>query len=508
MARSWQERAAAKQQAARDKIPPEWRLSTSFLEKINASEHEPTDLFASDAIRQSGILSSREIDLTESYSAKALVDKLASGFVSAEDVTLAFSKRAAIAQQLDSYNIKGVQSTIGYVSFLDREPAAENSVVVDMLLKLGAVLYVKTNIPQTMMVADSDNNIFGRTLNPHRTSLTAGGSSGGEGALVALRGSLIGVATDIAGSIRIPALCCGIYGFRPTSGRVPYGGVTWHGLPGHPGILATAGPLTTSLEDTELFLTAVLDAEPWRYDSTTHAVPWQTTDVTSLPLRIGVLAEDPKWPLHPPVRRAIRDAADLLQSAGHTIVPLSQDPSTAAGTGLDLSLEYLSLDTSQTSIRYVNESGEPAINSLKVLGLDNPPTDKPPYSIQDLAALDLKRVQYGNSWRRLLSDLELDIVLAPSAQNTAVPHDTYGLFPYTVMWNLLDYPAAVIPFSQVSKILDPSPVAFEAPARGPAYDPEALDGMPCAVQIIAPRFHDEKCLAASKIIDSILHKRQ
>lgn len=267
--------------------------------------------------------------------------------------------------------------------------------------------------------------------------MTAGGSTGGEGALVALRGSLIGVGTDIAGSIRIPALCCGIYGFRPTTGRVPYGGIVHHNLPGHPGILATAGPLTTSLEDTELFITSVVSAEPWKYDSTTHAIPWRSPGALDS-LRVGVLAEDPKWPLHPPVRRAIDDAVKLLENAGHTVTRLSHCASTSAGMGLDLSLEYFSLDDSNASLRYIQDGDEPAINALKVLGLDQPPPNQKKYSIQDLAELDLKRLKYGDAWRQQFTDLDLDILIAPGAQNTAVPHDTYGLFPYTVMWNLLD----------------------------------------------------------------------
>ena len=67
-----------------------------------------------------------------------------------------------------------------------------------MLLDLGAVLYCKTNVPQTMMSADSENNLFGRTLNPANIKLTAGGSSGGEGALIAMRGSVLGIGTDVS----------------------------------------------------------------------------------------------------------------------------------------------------------------------------------------------------------------------------------------------------------------------------------------------------------------------
>lgn len=122
----------------------------------------------------------------------------------------------------DSFNIKGHQSTVGYAKFLAIPVSKTNSPLIDMLLDAGAVLYVKTNIPQTMMTGDSENNIFGRTLNPHNTLLTAGGSSGGEGALVSFRGSVLGVGTDIAGSIRIPALCCGIYGFITYSRSSPF----------------------------------------------------------------------------------------------------------------------------------------------------------------------------------------------------------------------------------------------------------------------------------------------
>ena len=87
----------------------------------------------------------------------------------------------------DMFNYVGVASTSGYVSFLDNPLPKSNSPLVDILLGLGAILYCKTNIPQTMMTGDSQTNIFGRTLNPHKLSLGAGGSSGGEGALVAIR---------------------------------------------------------------------------------------------------------------------------------------------------------------------------------------------------------------------------------------------------------------------------------------------------------------------------------
>jgi amidase len=109
----------------------------------------------------------------------------------------------------DTFKIRGTDSSIG-IAGLAFKPAESNSALVDILLGAGAVLYCKTNVPQTLMALDSDNWLFGRLRNPRNGDVTAGGSSGGEGALIAMRGSVLGVGTDVGGSIRIPAMCNGL----------------------------------------------------------------------------------------------------------------------------------------------------------------------------------------------------------------------------------------------------------------------------------------------------------
>ena len=91
---------------------------------------------------------------------------------------------------------------------------------LQVLKKQGAIPFVKTNVPQTMISWDTSNPIFGATVNPHRSDRGVGGSSGGEAALIGGDGSLLGVGGDIGGSIRIPCHLCGIYGFKPTVGRI------------------------------------------------------------------------------------------------------------------------------------------------------------------------------------------------------------------------------------------------------------------------------------------------
>jgi amidase len=80
---------------------------------------------------------------------------------------------------------------------LANDPAKKNSPLVDILKDAGAVIYVKTNVPTAMMIAETVNNLFGRTLNPMNRSLTSGGSSGGESALITFKGSPLGVGSDI-----------------------------------------------------------------------------------------------------------------------------------------------------------------------------------------------------------------------------------------------------------------------------------------------------------------------
>lgn len=121
----------------------------------------------------------------------------------------------------DQFNVKGQDSTIGYVARVNY-PATKNSAIVESILQQGGIFYCKTTVPQTVMTADTVSNLFGRTLNPVNSNIIPSGSSGGEAALLACHGSLIGIGTDTGGSIRNPAAACELYGLKPSSGRVSY----------------------------------------------------------------------------------------------------------------------------------------------------------------------------------------------------------------------------------------------------------------------------------------------
>jgi amidase len=251
---NWREHAAKKKQSTLDAIPKEWRFDAAKY----AGQKNVIDI-----PRQTGILSDKDIEITEIDDANQLAAKLADGSYTAVDVTTAYLKRAAVAHQLvnceqkasnehaliscssrstglteffperalaqakkldeyrqkngktvgplhgvpislkDQFDIKGMELTMGYASYLGRI-SPENACLVDLLEAAGAVLYVRTNIPQTLMIGDTFNHVFGRTDNPWQRELSPGGSSGGEGALVALKGSICGVVSRESATCLVP----------------------------------------------------------------------------------------------------------------------------------------------------------------------------------------------------------------------------------------------------------------------------------------------------------------
>jgi amidase len=312
---------------------------------------------------------------------------------------------------------------------------------------------VKTNIPQTLMVfplitsllkpanesqtADTHNNIFGRVLNPYRLCLTAGGSSGGEGALSALHGSVLGVGTDIAGSIRIPAFCNGVTGFKPTARRIPYSGQTGPGRPGRFGILASAGPICHSIADAQYFMANVLDHDCWTLDEGVVSVLWREMGARfeGKNLRIGVIGEDVQFPLLPPMARIYAEVEKKVSAAGHTLIHL-QLPANNLYTTTITAVKSFSQDPSSVPFQHIAASGEPIIPSI--------PTTFPPElagykpTLDGVFDLNVEIAKVQKFWREIWVGNELDAVIMPVHQGTPPKHDEYGGPPYTVLANLLD----------------------------------------------------------------------
>ena len=220
------------------------------------------------------------------------------------------------------------------------------------------------------------------------------------------------------------------------------------------------------------------------------------------------MAEDPAFPLHPPVKRALAAAAKALEAQGHEIVPIPVAQAHVAD-GLALAFGYFMLDS--TGIKNVLDSGEPMVPSVeqsmetfrnfKSSFLDDCENTQGIYRV---AALNCKREIIQEDWRKLWKDHKLDGVIGPAAQNTAIPHDTYGLPPYTLFLNVLDYPACIVPVGKASADLDSEPLVMGPGQNGPNYDPKATHGAPTAIQVFTNKMRDEECLQVATVVDECL----
>ncbi|XP_067368381.1 fatty-acid amide hydrolase 1 isoform X2 [Channa argus] len=222
----------------------------------------------------------------------------------------------------ENFAYKNHDSSCGVVIHLD-QPAEKDSVLVEVLKSQGAIPFVKTNIPQGLLSYDCSNPIYGQTVNPHNHQKTSGGSSGGEGALIGGGGSLLGIGSDIGGSIRIPASFCGICGFKPTPGRLSLRGMSSI-YRGQKSVLSSPGPMARDVDSLALCMQALLCEHMFYLDPTVPPMPFnQQIYHSSKPLRIGYLVDDGYTQPTPSMARGIREVKALLEQAGHTLVPYS-----------------------------------------------------------------------------------------------------------------------------------------------------------------------------------------
>ncbi|KAF2274216.1 amidase [Westerdykella ornata] len=562
MTPTWLNQASTKRGETLNKIPASWHLPEGSTSHITEDSTDSV-LYIPAA---SGILTERELQITERHDATNLVTMMRSRVYTCEEVVTAFCKRAAIAHQVvnclteimfeeaiekakvcdemvesgaelgplhglpislkDSFNVKGVQTTIGYISFLSHPPAASNSHLVDILIANGAIPFCKTNLPQTMMSADTHNNVFGRTLNPNNPSLTAGGSSGGEGALLKMRGSVLGVATDIAGSNRIPALCNGVKSFKPTASRIPFGNKVPPGRLGSPSsILPVIGPMGHSVRDLELFMRSVIDTRPWIWDENVLDVPWRRVHAlgSHAKLRFGVMGSDPQRPLHPPVARTMYTALEVLKAADHEIIEITGYPS--LWSTAVLAWKYFLLDPERTPAKHVHAGAEPWVPSIAVTKFPELEGWEP--SIEGLFQMNVARAKVLKFYHDVFVKEALDAIVMPGYQATAVPHDTYGVPIYTVLQNLLNvghqvprsksclvgekrlterqYPSGILPFLRAEQRLDEAYVQTTLTYE-PPYDAQRIEGAPCAIQVMGRPMRDEELIEVMKVVERLLEE--
>jgi amidase len=431
----------------------------------------------------------------------------------------------------DSFRIVGRDASIGYAS-LCFKPAETNSALVEMLLQAGAVIHCKTNIPLTLQALDSHNNVFGRVLNPANLDLTAGGSSGGEGALVAMRGSVLGVGTDVGGSIRIPAMCNGLVGVKPSHGRIPYAGQENGSVPGTEtlGIRSVAGPIAHNVRDCELFFKAIGDLEPWIFDPECVAQTWEQQVVRSAiktpslsnymrRLRVGVVKTDGITTPLPPVLTILEEIYNTLKSSA-AIEVVELDITSLLSQCQTVANGLFGVDGANTSFDLMEATSEPISPWLKsrLRRKKSLAADK----IRDLQArrtdlqtrfLDVWKSD-GGHWKNATGSAgNLDVIICPVAPHPTPAIDTWNTVSYTSAFNLLDLPAATLPIRPIrgSDLNGSIPVQSSAPNGWEKYNRKLWDGDrsvflggTLCVQVVSQRKQERILLQAlTKLQDSL-----
>jgi len=386
----------------------------------------------------------------------------------------------------------GVPMSHGSAALRDYVPDYDSE-IVRRFRAAGLVVLGKTNTPEFALMGVTEPEAFGPTRNPWNPEYTPGGSSGGSAAAVAAGIVPLASATDGGGSIRIPAACCGLFGLRPSRGRVPVGPAqaeVWDGA-------SSDHVLTRTVRDSAAMLDAIRgpdDGAPYRV-----APPERPylEEVRRDPghLRIGFNTTSPLGlDVHPECVRAVEETAQLLEDLGHRAEPAAPD---VDGPGLAKSYMTMYFGQVAADIRELIERVgrgptlgglEPATRALGLLGQTvsagdyvaakrrwndfgramgtfyrsydlylTPTLAQPPARIGELQPSTAERFA-----TRVINALGLGRVLLASGVVDKLASEGLSRTPFTQLANLAGLPAMSLPLHWTA------------------------DGLPCGVQFIAP----------------------
>lgn len=423
-------------------------------------------------------------------------------------------------------DLAGTPSTFGLPSRAHHQ-AEQDDRYVARIREAGAIILGKTNVAQMLLYFESDNPVYGRSNNPWNLARTPGGSSGGQAAIIAAGGSPLGLGTDIGGSLRIPATFCGIVSLKPTSGRTPDAGR--YSVPiGERAVVSQVGVLARTVADVALGTEIVNGG---RNPDTEPPMPLgdpASVDVSRL--RVAYYTEDGTFSPSPAARRAVLEATAVLKSRGAQITAWTPpDVSHAA----DLFFGILSADGARGYKQALGRGKkDPRVATLMFMAARSRPTLAALGGLLNLLgqpgmAGSIRNFGHHDTYhywqlveaqmayqRRFLDTLDhseggpFDVILCPVCPLPAFTHgaarDVLTTGGCTILYNLLGYPAGVVPFTRVH----PGEDAGRALSRDMVEKTERQVelgslGLPVGVQVVARPWREHIALAAMRAIEEV-----
>jgi len=425
----------------------------------------------------------------------------------------------------EQFYLRGTQATIGITRFVG-QPTPEEGPLVARLRQAGAVILGKTNLPQLMVTHECDNPVYGRANNPWSEQRSPGGSSGGEAAIVAANGSALGLASDIGGSIRQPAHSCGVYGLKPTSGRLTLMGslVCLHGMEA---FIAQPGPIARTVADCELAMRVLAAPGLEAIDPQIPPVAWRdSSDVDIVGLRVAMWTDDGYFRPSPAIRRAVEEAGKALQAMG-AIVETFAPPDVAEAMRLFFSL--LSADGGADGRRMLNGTPlDPQVRQLfRLAGMPRGIRRPLAWALEWTGQRHLARVVRWSGavsadryWQlthecalykqRFIAALDAggyDAMLCPPFALPAVTHggfsNTPGVGSYCMLFNILGFPAGVAPITRVRAGEESDrPESRDRAERMAAQIESGSTGLPVGVQVAARLWREDVVLAVMGALET------
>jgi len=375
----------------------------------------------------------------------------------------------------DLHWTKGIRTTFGSLTYKDFVPD-EDAIVVQRLKAAGAIILGKTNTPELGQSGTTENKLGDHCRNPWDIKRTTGGSSGGAAASIAAGLCCLAQGSDGGGSIRIPASFCGVYGLKPSFGRVADRSDS-NGMP----LFAQIGPLTRYVRDAALMMNVISGPDPWDHTCIPENAPDFVAEMEG-PVRTLHIAWSPDLGyavVDPEVKSIVKSAVRVFEDLGHPVeesTPPLEAPfeifSTIALADTYVAYGFLLENHADQLMDYVKST---LIAGSKITGAQ--------YS-QALRLLS----KFRRAWRNFFS--QYDLLMTPAVAVPAFPvgkrpdeiagkkvSRLFGAFPFTVPWNLTGQPAASIPCGFSS------------------------EGLPVGLQIIGKHEDEATVLKASAIFE-------
>ncbi|KAF6033029.1 FAAH [Bugula neritina] len=429
----------------------------------------------------------------------------------------------------ENFGISGYQCTVGASKLIDDSSTDHTCPTVRTLIDAGAVPFIRTNIPQTMMSLGAHNPIYGQTRNPLDLARSPGGSSAGEGAAVGSGSSIIGLGSDIGGSIRVPAVWCGVTALKPSTdrfsacfmNRIGCGQTLVRGVPG------LVGRDVAALVE---FSKVLCSDFQYNNDTAVPRVYFNSEEYLSTkPLTIGYLYYWPIVEATKSAKKAVTRVVRELSSQGHKVVEwelpqfdciphkLLRDIFFAdGGTSIFQLLE--NDEVSYTIKRLLSKLGwvdwfkyylaytvgwllPSWLTKKHLVGIVGVENVNKWFQLTDI--VEKYRQMWVQDWR----DKGIDVLITPAVPVPAEFIDQEEGCSYSYLLNMVNFPAGVVPVGKISPEEEVDDFKYY-PDHNQVHkclkkSIKGSTGLPLSVQCVALPYREEMCLRVMNLISKL-----